>query len=212
MHASLNCPSCGGLIKIASSASVFVTCTYCKSTLVHDRDWTLRGKVADLPHEMTHLQVGTTGTYENETFELIGRRRLRWDDGYWTEWCARFAGDRIGWLAEAQGLLAMGFEVKENIDLPNGSGLRAGTYVTVGDNATFTINDTKKAQVIGTEGEMPYIVDPGQSIVTMDATNELGGFCSFEWDARVKKWSTFVGRYMDFDDFKFQNLRQLDDW
>ncbi len=212
MHSSLNCPSCGGLIKIASSATVFITCSYCKSTLVHDRDWTLRGKVADLPEEMTHLQVGTKGTYAGEAFELIGRRRLRWDDGFWTEWCARFAGDKIGWLAEAQGLLTMAFEVSEDIGLPNGAGLRAGAEVRVGDRGKFTVDDTKRAHVMGTEGEMPYIVDPGQKIETMDASGESGEFASFEWDERVKKWSTFIGRYVDFEDFKFQNLRQLDDW
>jgi hypothetical protein len=212
MDSRLNCPSCGGEIRIVSSATVFVTCSYCQSTLIRDKDWSLRGKVADLPPELTHLQVGTTGTYEGRTFELIGRRRMSWEDGFWTEWCARFAHDEMGWLAEAQGSLAMGFEADVAVELPDGLSLRPGTEIPVGSFGRFSIDDTKKARVVGTEGEMPYLVDPGESLLTVDASNYEGGFCSFEWNFKVQRWSVFIGRYLDFAEFHFQNLRQLDGW
>src|SRR5688572_486092 len=100
----LNCPSCGAEIAFRSRASVFAVCSFCKSTVVrHDMDLSTIGKMADLQFDMTPLQVGTTGYYDGRKFELIGRLKVGYEDGFWNEWYTLFDNEEPWWLAEAQG-------------------------------------------------------------------------------------------------------------
>ena len=62
------------------------------------------GEMAELPPDLSPLQLGTRGTWNGVAFELIGRLRVEWSGGSWTEWCALFADGRTGWIGEAQGL------------------------------------------------------------------------------------------------------------
>ena len=65
------------------------------------------GKMADLPEDLSILQIGARGKFEGISFAVIGRLRMSWQEGFWNEWCALFEDQRIGWLAEAQGFWMM---------------------------------------------------------------------------------------------------------
>ncbi len=81
-----NCPSCGGAITFTSSITVSVVCPYCRSLVVRrDLDVEALGKVAQLPPDLTPLQLGSTGMLDGVGFRLIGRVRWQWDGGSWTE-------------------------------------------------------------------------------------------------------------------------------
>lgn len=211
MDQKFNCPGCGGVITLVSSATVFVVCSYCRSTLIHDRDWSAHGKIADLPAEVTYLQLGTKGRYKDQSFELVGRRRVAWRDGFWTEWCASFSGRKYGWLIDAQGSFAFAREWDEPLPSLRAKDISRGTVIRL-NNQDFSVDDKKDAVVVGTEGEMPYVVKLNQEITTVDASNSKGEFCSIEFDRSSHEISAFVGEYLDFRAFHFENLRQLDDW
>ena len=106
-----NCPSCGAEVKFQSSVSMTCVCPYCRSLIVrHDKDVEAIGKMAELPDDISPFQIGTTGSYNNVHFSLIGRVRMSWEDGGWNEWFLWFDDGKKGWLAEAQGFLAISFE------------------------------------------------------------------------------------------------------
>ena len=74
---SVTCPSCGAPITFQSSFSVYAVCPACGSTVLRtDRDVTLIGKAADLPDEISPLQVGTQFRRGSEAFTLLGGWRL----------------------------------------------------------------------------------------------------------------------------------------
>lgn len=209
---SLLCPACGGQVTFKSKASVFSVCSYCKATLVrHDINLEVYGTMADVQLDVSPLQIGTRGQFNKKSFELVGRMRLRWSDGFWNEWYALFDDGRAGWLAEAQGFYAMNFEDADNWDLPPASQLFPGTAVMLKAHGKFQVDDIKKAECIGSEGELPIRAPKGRHSVSVDLSGEDGQFACIEYPAG-ELCRVFLGRYYDFDQFKFSFLRELDGW
>ncbi len=193
-----------------SPVTIFVVYSYCQSTLIRDQDWSVFGKMAELPREITPLQIGPRGVYKGESFELIGRQRLKWSDGYWNEWCALFPKGRIGWLAEAQGFYMLAFPVEPSPLLRDLSEVKVGQTLDIPGHGSFQVDDIKKAVCVASEGEMPFPAPARQEILSVDGGSEKGEFLSVE-----KLGSTVqvhVGRYLEFSDFQFTQLRQLDGW
>lgn len=206
----IHCLECGAALTLQSSATVFIVCSYCKSTMVRDQDWTHFGRMADLPPEVTPLQVGVKGLYQGESFELIGRLRLHWQDGNWNEWCALFSKNRIGWLAEAQGFYMLSFALDEKLQLPDPSNLRPGDTVDLGRKGLFVVDDCKVTRCVGSEGELPFPAPAMLEFLSIDCSDSKGQFLSIEKMNEELRVST--GRYLEFKDFQFKHLRQLDGW
>lgn len=208
---NISCPGCGAQLILQSPATLFVVCSYCKSTLIRDQDWTVYGKMANLPAEITPLQIGTQGSFKGEGFELIGRQRLQWANGYWTEWCANFPKGKTAWLAEAQGLLMISFPTPFPEEAKQWGELKAGAYLKMG-NTTFMIDDVKTARCIGSEGELPFTALPNKEITSIDASNPAGSFLSLEIVTATGERRAYVGEYVEFKDLHLKNLRKLDGW
>ena len=67
------CPNCGAQIVFKWSSSVQIVCDYCKSVLLRtDVDLQVLGKVADLPPDISPIQINTEGVYGNKAFVVIG--------------------------------------------------------------------------------------------------------------------------------------------
>lgn len=205
-----NCPACGAEVAFQSRISISATCTSCGSLLVRrDLDIENLGKQAMLPPDMTPLQVGTAGVFEKVRFQLMGRMRIAWQDGFWNEWYASFEDGREGWLAEAQGFYMMSFrEITEDIVSQNQ--IRVGAKVGIGATRFFVVNDIKECWCIGSEGELPVVAIQGRKAVSVDLSDSAGHFASIEYSDSDTR--TFVGRYVEFDEMAFSGLRDLDGW
>jgi hypothetical protein len=208
-----NCPSCGAEIAFQSPASVSCVCPYCRSLIVrNDRDLETMGKMADLPDDVSPFQIGTTGKFLGARFTIIGRVRMAWEDGGWNEWFLWFDDQRKGWLAEAQGFLAVSFAR----DFPHDAEwahepLRLGQDVGFGAKF-YAIADLKQAKCVACEGELPRVLKPGQTTFVADAINLKGDFLSIDCDARWVGREVFAGAYAEFDSFGFAQLRDLAGW
>ncbi|RYZ58809.1 MAG: DUF4178 domain-containing protein [Proteobacteria bacterium] len=208
----LSCPGCGAELTLQSSATVYLVCPYCKNTVIHDRDWKSFGLMADLPLEVTPLQIGSQGLYADEGFELIGRQRIRWENGYWTEWAALFPKGRIGFLSEAQGHWMMSFPVPLAKPIADAKLLWAGKTFSIDKTGTFRVVDAKRARCIGIEGELPFTPKLNEEILYLDSTDDNNRFMGVEIIEATGEHRAFLGKYVDFKDFKFKNLRKLDGW
>ena len=80
------CPNCGAPLEFFSSVSVFTTCTSCRSQVVrHDFNLETMGVVGELLDDMSPFQVGTTGTFQEQNFKLLGRIKVVYSGGSWSE-------------------------------------------------------------------------------------------------------------------------------
>ncbi len=209
------CPSCGANIDFQSSLSIYAVCKYCQSTVVrHDVNVELIGKMATLPDDMSPLQIGTTGIYDGVRFEIIGRVKLSWTDGFWNEWFIISDDGKKGWLAEAQGFFAVSFEIDQS-EFPDLKKLNSGIKDILGDrlkirNELFKIVDIKEAICVGSEGELPFLAPQGRKTKSIDLIGPNGEFASIEIEDN--KYRIYVGNYAEWEDLHCSNFRILEGW
>jgi hypothetical protein len=197
------------------SAAPFAVCAHCQSLLVR-RDATLEslGRVAQVPDDLSPLQLQASGTFDKRRFTLIGRIRKSWDEGSWSEWCALFDDQRMGWLAEAQGDLVMTFEQSPQVFAQPPSPeklrrLRAGNPFPLAGRQ-FTVSDIKQVTVTAAEGELASGLQLQTALTSIDLQGPGLEFATIELTDRDVH--LFVGRYVEFVDCHFAGLRKLDGW
>jgi hypothetical protein len=211
---SPTCPSCGAPVQFRSAAP-YAVCAFCRSLLVR-RDAALEsiGRVAEVPDDLSPLQLHTAGVFEGKPYSLIGRIRKSWEQGSWSEWCAQFDQGQFGWLAEAQGDLVMTFE-RSLTDLIGVSSPEAltqagpGTTVNIGGRQ-FSTSDVKLVTVTAAEGELTSAAITGMNMTSIDLHGPGVAFATLEIAAKQSR--LFVGRFVEFDECRFSNLRQLEGW
>lgn len=207
---TLSCPSCGANVNFHLQSSVFAVCSYCRSTLVRqDMNLESIGKMADLQDDLTPLKVSCTGSYEGQRFELIGRLKVGYSEGFWNEWYALFNDERVGWLAEAQGFYAMCFPLR-GVSLPDRKKLLPGSTVELGSQGVFVVEDMRKVECLLSEGELPVNAVRGRKSLSVDLTAPGCRMATIEYAESETR--VFAGRYQDFDDFRFSNLRFIHGW
>ncbi len=206
----LSCPACGAEVLFKSRASIFGVCSFCNSTLVrHDMNIESLGKMTEMPQDMSPLQIGTTGFFDNSRFEVVGRQRIGWESGAWNEWYLHFDNGKDGWLADAQGFYMVSFQLFEQLSLPELSKLKASDVITI-NKRSFTVDDVREVTCIGSQGELPVKSVKGRKSTSVDLLGAEDTFGNIDYSAEGAR--LFFGRYVDFENLQFRNLREIDGW
>jgi hypothetical protein len=203
------CPACGGAVPFATETTLSAVCSYCRSLVVRDDvDVKALGKVAALQDDVTLLAIGVTGKYAGKDFRIVGRLRWGYDDGFWNEWALHFPGGgapgrdpTTGWLAEAQGLLAVLGEVEapETNYASATVGERRGIAGTL-----LRVDDVKRADLVGAEGELPLRIAPGARKLSVDLVGPGGRYGCLEHEG--SEHSAYLGAYVEPDDLRLEGL------
>jgi hypothetical protein len=208
---SYDCPQCGAPVKFQSSIAVFAVCEHCRSMVVRkDLNLETIGVMAELPPDLSPLQIGTRGEWKGRSFELLGRIRVEWGQGSWNEWYASFSdGGVAGWVAEAQGFYMVSFETKDK-NLPAApEDVHAGDFLKFA-GGVWSISDIKTVRCCAGEGELPFPAPPGLERKSIDLTGSDGAFGSLEFsDGQTL---LYTGAYAKFGDLHFSNLRPVPGW
>jgi hypothetical protein len=210
MSVRVACPACGGPVVFEVGSSMVAVCPYCRSAVARgDRSVEDLGKVAELVETGAVLRVGLEGHYDGRKFRLTGRTQLgHAAGGVWDEWYAAFAGDRWGWLSEAQGRFYLLFEREGRPDRPAFDQLEPGRSVPLPEADTrFVVAETGTATVKGAEGEIPYRLVPGSTYPYADLSGEGGGFATLDYGQEQP--ALYLGREVTLDDLGVpENLRR----
>lgn len=212
-----NCPNCGAAVRFRSVDLPVKVCAYCRSSLVRTGDHLESiGVVAEVPDDVSPLQIGTRGQWEASPFELIGRVRWRWADGGWNEWLMLFSDQSTGWLGEAMGRY-MALRAIDHSGFRTGlvRALRDDTVITLGMDATidrvrYIVTDIKDASCVASEGELPFSAPAGLTIRSVDLMAADGHCASLQKESGDV--TVYTGRYVDLAELRATNLRTFDDW
>ncbi len=205
-----NCPNCGAPLQFQFSSAVQTTCPYCQSILVrHDVDLKKVGQVADLPPEISPIQLLTEGIYEKKSFRVVGRIIYQYEQGYWNEWhCVTNTGESI-WLSDAMAEYAVTKMVKPQSALPPQEQLRPGQKFGW-QGETYELTSVNRAHYLGVQGELPFEYWDKSDLIFADlrTTNSKFGTIDYSEDPPL----LFLGEYVDFDTLRLKNLRELEGW
>lgn len=182
-----NCPACGAAVEFKSGQSIVVICSYCRSAVARtDRELKDLGKVAELVETGSPLDVGLRGKWKDVPFELTGRAQLGHEmGGQWDEWYATFSNGWLGWLAEAQGRFYITFQypIPEGVQLPSFDQLQLGQPVPGLPWPTpLMVAETGRATALGAQGEIPYLLTPGETYYYADLSGVNNSFGTLDYN------------------------------
>lgn len=204
------CPNCGAPVVFRWSSAIQTTCPYCQSILVrHDVDLVKVGEVADLPPDISPIQIGTEGMYRNTAFQVIGRIIYSHDVGAWNEWHLMFSNGTNGWLSDAQAEYAVSFLSQPETPLPGQNEVHRGLeYTQQGVRLVVTV--LTEANYEGVEGELPFQYWDKEKCRFADLRSMDGRFGTIDYsDAQPL---LFLGEFVEFDELKLVNLKEFEGW
>ncbi|MGC2064361.1 MAG: DUF4178 domain-containing protein [Thermodesulfovibrionales bacterium] len=175
----------------------------------HDMDLESLGEMAQLPDDISPLKIGSRGKFRNTAFEVIGRLKIAWSEGYWNEWSLLFDDGKQGWLAEVMGFFMLSFEVSETTTVPARTAVEVGKVYELVSAHRFFVDDIKEAVCIGSEGELPFKGLQGRKTLSVDLSDNSGQFAAIEYSDQ-DGINLYIGRYVEFDSLELSNLRDLD--
>ncbi|EMI40977.1 DUF4178 domain-containing protein [Rhodopirellula sp. SWK7] len=181
------CPSCGGPVEFRFGGTMVTVCEFCQSAIArNDRDIELIGKVSELVETDSVMHLGSTGNYRGKPFECVGRVQYRHAaGGFWDEWYLRLPGDKMAWLADAQGQLHLTFPrpIRKKMDVPEFAQLSLGEGISLGNNH-LVVTEKGTATAFAAQGEIPWAFRPGDDHVYADLQGDEGWFATIEYDSK----------------------------
>ncbi len=159
-----------------------VVCSYCGQTNYINAGGTqAAGEKILLADYGSVVSVGKRGKLKGKLFQVLGRLRFNYEDGFWDEWLIWFDGIEFTdyWLHEDEGEFTL-FSKKELRDTPPVFGqVKVGTLIALNGHNIF-VTEKNKATINGGEGELPFQVIPGEKADYIDGI-EKGEPISIEY-------------------------------
>lgn len=210
------CPNCGAPVTFKSSVSTYAVCEYCSSTVVRkDDQLELMGKMAQLLDDASPVQIGASGSFLQQSFQVVGRVQFSYEDGSWNEWHVLFDNGRSGWLSELNGRSTMVIEREgAGASLPRFMELRPGQQITIEGNR-YEVAYLTQAQLVGGQGELPFKIAPGTKVPVVDLRGVGHNvFATLEYPNAVEEADAgaprvFIGRDVPFAELKMSGLRDV---
>jgi DNA-directed RNA polymerase subunit RPC12/RpoP len=199
------CPNCGAPVEFRWSGAVQTVCPNCRSVLVrHDVDLRKVGEAADLPPDVSPIQIGTTGRFEGDAFRVTGRIVYEYDAGTWNEWHLEFLDGTSGWLSDAQLEYAVSRLVEHPGPLPESGALSTGQRYSF-NHVEFAVATLTRARYRGVDGELPFEYWDKDEVLFADLASSKGQFATIDYSETPPL--LFIGAFVDFDALELANLR-----
>lgn len=203
MERKFQCPSCGAGNTVTNPGVVMKVCDYCKTAIYWDKESALRAgqKSLDLPSS-SRFKVGAGGKLKGRAFTVLGRLSYAHEKGTWNEWFIEFSDGTIQWLAEDEGELFLESPLVLSSPVPPFGELEPGMQIALNDRVGV-IEELGEARCIGGEGQIPSVVEIGETYPYADGSGADGSFVfGLEYDAATGAPTAFVGIALSVGDSK----------
>ncbi|HEY0634747.1 MAG TPA: DUF4178 domain-containing protein [Gammaproteobacteria bacterium] len=199
-----NCPSCGAQVAFTSAASVMAVCPYCRATVLRDGATAENvGRLSEILDDFSPVQLGTQGKWQGKSFTVMGRLRLKYEDGAWNEWSIDFDDGSQGWLSDASGQYVVTRHRPSATTPPPYEQIRVGMRTKVAGR-TYTVTDARTCVCVGGEGELPAQAFDGRAFPSVDLRSGKS-FITFDYSDVPP--SVYAGEASSREELEFSNLR-----
>lgn len=197
-----NCPACGGPVEFQLSTALVSVCEFCHTVVARaDKKLEDHGKVADLVETNSPVKRGSVGHFEKKEFEVVGQVQYQHPaGGVWDEWYLKFPGDRVRWLACAQGKYYLTTEkrLSEQTQLPGFEALTPGHRFQLPDGKTLVVAESGIATARSAAGDIPWAFRPNAEHRFVDLHGPTNEFATIEFESDGPR--LFLGREINFDE------------
>ena len=200
------CPNCGAPVEFRFEQAVQTTCGSCRSILVRkDADIRRVGEVAELPPNVSPIQLRTEGKYRGQAFWVAGRIIYDWEQGNWNEWHIVFQDGKSAWLSDAQAEYAVTRSAPFPSTLIEPEQFFAGRKVTIAGRE-FSVASKTQAHYRGVEGELPFEYWDKSDIQLVDLRSTGPEFATIDFSESPPL--LFFGESVEFQELALTNLKQ----
>jgi hypothetical protein len=211
-HTRITCPGCQAPYTLRLTHTGSFVCLRCATVAVIDnvvQSGDALRTAAPMPDDLSFVQLGTTGTLDNEPFEIIGRIRLQLRNDYKNFWCAVHKEGRGFWLAESFGSFAV-FTPTWHPYTDQPVKLRADKLIPIPDGPVRG-DYVERCESLAFLGElMPWnLMDPGWFIVQGSKTDRTAIFIT---KPKMTGVHYLLGRKIPVEKLSLANTLAWNEW
>jgi hypothetical protein len=167
------------------------------------------GQVADLPPDVSPVQIGTEGVWHKRPFTAVGRILYEYEQGGWNEWHIVFADGASGWLSDAQADYAVSFLTPPPAPMPPPGEIALERRFRW-NGVDFQVTSITVAHYKGVEGELPFEYWDHRDVTFADLRTSDARFATIDYSDDPPL--LFIGEAADFDSLQMRNLRLFEGW
>ena len=209
MRESYNCPSCNLLHTTKLANTTLLACVKCGSEIIINNQ-TPKIQQITMPTDWSFVKLGTTGTYKESNFSIIGRVRLQLRNDYKTFWCATFEQGKCFYLAESFSSFSV-FESTWNNFTGDTTKLRSGKPIKLTTDIRLTGEFVEKCEGISFQGEVGPWKNFSSGFFVIQASNNQGNIAIYF--IKPNKECVFIaGEKTDPKKLKLENIVDYHDW
>lgn len=151
----LDCQTCGAPLQIENQFIRAVTCQFCGASYMVSGSDNLetKGTSAKLADYPSRLDIGQTGVIQGRGFQVLGRIRYTYDEGFWEEWQISWNDEQApSWLEEDEGYWTLYKRERVRSAIPAPEQIRVGSTIDVNGSDMF-VTEKRTARMLGSEGQ-----------------------------------------------------------
>lgn len=207
----INCPKCSVSIIFESDLSKSFSCTSCntlvkKDSLIHYDSF----KSIQLREDMSPIKIGTMGEFERKPFTIRGRVQYHFRSSYHNYWLGYFTNQTWFYLTEGYGTYTFTCPSNNTLKIKNQSELKPGKTIKISPYSIYVIDQITECTSMALEGEFPFNIEEFKPFFLLEASNDASEIQSFHLLPGQQR--AFQSKCLEFDDFNFTNLRNLNGW
>ncbi|KAA3438658.1 hypothetical protein [Rufibacter hautae] len=212
---AFSCPSCSSPLVFKTEYSLAQVCPTCFTI---NRKIRVEGagiqKAEPVREELSILQIGATGSYQNEAFEVIGRIQYFLIESYRNHWYILYSNGKTGWLGDWAGNYSLFLESSYTGLEPVIEPVVGGTLALLQSSLEIEVIDIEvidKVKSIYWEGEVP---DQGlleknfTSIGLFNTSGQMGIIHT----SGVGVPHAYLGKYVELQELTLKNTRVHHEW
>jgi len=207
---SFSCASCNALNTAALEETIVLVCKNCGALVVDKASAGEKISPSPVPDDWSFIHVGTTGSYAENEFTVVGRVRLQLRNDYKNFWCAALNNGKHLWLMESFGSFAM-LGSAWSVFQGKANKLHARSVITVQKDVKVRGEYVEKCEGISYEGEigMWKLFYPG--FFFMQMSNNKNHTAVFTVSGR-EVMEYLIGSKVAIEKLNLKNILAWDEW
>ena len=210
MAPNYQCPGCGTYQQGVLEQPVLMVCRQCQNIIADKTGSRFPLQSRRMPEDWSFIRIGTTGTFENDQFAVVGRVRLQLLNDYKNIWTIVTRTGKTHQLVESFGSLSVFQSEWRTFDQAL-SKLRAGKTIPISSTSKYHGEYLEKSFDVHYEGEIAVWRHYHDGFFLVQCSDENSNTALFPFEPQ-KPVQYLHGKKVTLDILKLTNTVTWDEW
>ncbi|GAL84317.1 hypothetical protein MYP_1545 [Sporocytophaga myxococcoides] len=211
MEDKFNC-TCTHSISIRKNVTVSIACPFCRNLYCLVNDEIIKtSTLKPIMEDVSPLKINGEGILESKEFRITGRQQIIYHSSYKNLWSATYKSGEHFQIGESYGTYSIIKEVSAQVSPNKFRNLKVGKEIELAPKHSFYVNGIHEMKELTAEGDFPMPIILQTRCLSIELSNNKFEFAiiNIYGDNDLKISS---GYFLNFEDFSFKNIRNLNGW